>query len=253
MNWLQTIRSFLPQQIPGPMAVLYEKAAVPCLARMHAQVASEVASSLTRGRVLDVGTGPGRLLVEIAQRAPALELVGVDLSRRMLRIARRTTARRANAASGRPIRLVRADVADLPFDDNSFDLVVSTLSLHHWHDAAKGLRECLRVTAPGGRCWVYDLRTDVSSRTHARALSGKALTRWVMGRVFRFHGVDPRRFSPDCIAGLLPRATVRTDVREAHMRLEIRKGHAKPEPEAACPALQGERARLVIGSAGHAG
>jgi SAM-dependent methyltransferase len=49
------------------------------------------------------------------------------------------------------------DVASLPFADASFDAVVSTFSLHHWPDPAKGLEEIYRVLRPGGVARIYDV------------------------------------------------------------------------------------------------
>ncbi|MDD4162082.1 MAG: class I SAM-dependent methyltransferase [Methanothrix sp.] len=48
------------------------------------------------------------------------------------------------------------DVCALPFEDEFFDLVVSTFSLHHWPDATAGLNEIFRVLKPGGEAWIYD-------------------------------------------------------------------------------------------------
>ena len=227
MSWMTGIRAFLPQEIPGLMAIIYEKVAAPGLAGLHAQVASEVVSVLRCGRVLDVGAGPGHLLEEIARRAPGLELVGIDLSRTMLRIAEAVTRRGLTAGVSQPqrrVRLVHADVRALPFTDGAFDLVVSTLSLHHWRSPAEGLRECLRATAPGGRCWIYDLRTDVSARTHARFVTGGWLRRLALGRVFRFHGVGPDQYRTDVVAEWLgDGATVRIDVRPTYLKLSMQR------------------------------
>jgi len=49
-------------------------------------------------------------------------------------------------------------VASLPFADESFDLVVSTLSMHHWAHAPAGLAEIARVLRPGARALVWDFR-----------------------------------------------------------------------------------------------
>ena len=57
-----------------------------------------------------------------------------------------------------PINFQVADVAQLPFDDESIDLVVSTISMHHWANLASGLREVVRVLRPGARAWLYDFR-----------------------------------------------------------------------------------------------
>jgi ubiquinone/menaquinone biosynthesis C-methylase UbiE len=121
-------------------------------------VADVAAAGLPSGAiVLDVGTGPGTLPLLVAQRSPDLSLTGVDLSPEM--IARATAAadiRSTRAVS--PIRFQIADVAQLPFDDESFDLVVSTIGMHHWADLTGGLREVVRVLRPGARAWLYDLR-----------------------------------------------------------------------------------------------
>ncbi|HKD97163.1 MAG TPA: class I SAM-dependent methyltransferase, partial [Micromonosporaceae bacterium] len=48
------------------------------------------------------------------------------------------------------------DVTDLPFADGSFDLVVSSLSLHHWDEPEAAVPELARVLRPGGRVCIYD-------------------------------------------------------------------------------------------------
>jgi ubiquinone/menaquinone biosynthesis C-methylase UbiE len=240
-NWLRKIRTFLPQEIPGPVAVLYEKVAAPGLSRFYRQVAAEIESSLTSGRVLDVGTGPGHLLVEVARHNPSLKLVGLDLSRKMLKIAQTLVEQNgkacANGATPAPestafgtnldskfIRLVRGDVRNLPFPDGMFELVVSTLSIHHWRDPAKGIQECLRVTAPGGRCWIYDLRTDVPVSVLAGLVTGKGLACSALSWIFKFHGVDPRQYQASMVASWLGRgATVRTEQHAAYVKLNIGK------------------------------
>jgi ubiquinone/menaquinone biosynthesis C-methylase UbiE len=214
------------------VAVLYEKVAVPRLWQFYRQIAAEVTSLLNSGKVLDVGTGPGRLLAEIVRANPSLELVGLDLSTKMLRIASKRLEQqiagpgRADAGDNnrRALRLVRADVRNLPFSDGEFDLVVSTLSLHHWHNPIDGIRECLRVTAPGGSCWIYDLRTDVPVRAHAEMLVGSKPARLALGWIFRFHGVEARHYQADTLASRLDGDTkVSVDVHDAYLKLNIAK------------------------------
>ena len=119
--------------------------------------------------VLDVGTGPGTLPLLIAAQSPHLSVSGVDLSAEM--IARATAAADVRATPGAsPISFRIADVADLPFDDQSVDLVVSTLSMHHWADPAAGLREVVRVLRPGACAWLYDFRP--TTRRAARMTPG---------------------------------------------------------------------------------
>jgi ubiquinone/menaquinone biosynthesis C-methylase UbiE len=223
-DWLRTIRTFFPQAILGPVALLYEKLVPGGLCDFYRQVALEITSSVKAGKVLDVGTGPGHLLVEITRCNPNLELVGLDLSPSMLKIAKKLTGQYKM-----PVQLVRGNVRSLPFSDDTFDLVVSTLSFHHWRDPAEGIRQCLRVTVPGGRCWIYDLRTDVAAKTHASLLTGKGFGRVALSWITKFHGVNPRHYQADTVSSWLAGAeTVKVEVYPAYLKLKIGKAAHNP-------------------------
>ncbi len=131
----------------------------PAYRRLAGTVAREVPPG---GAVLDVGTGPARLLRAMAALRPDLVLTGIDPSADMLARARRQTA-------GVPgFRLVEAFAEDLPVGDASQDAVVSSLSSHHWADAAAAIAEQARVLTPGGRWWLLDLRRELSEQLPER-------------------------------------------------------------------------------------
>jgi len=97
--------------------------------RFYRVVANELGSALPGGAsVRDVGTGPGRLLLELAQGRSDLRLVGVDPSDDMIRRARDHA--RTAGLEDRIDETVPAE--SLPFSAGTFDLVLSTLSAHHW-------------------------------------------------------------------------------------------------------------------------
>lgn len=123
-------------------------------------------------RVLDVGTGPGRVPIAIAQTCPHLQVEGLDAAPQMIDYARRT------AGPASPVHFTVADVADLPHPDHAIDLVISTMSLHHWADAKAGMRELSRVLTPGGQVWIYDFRFALRrTEAAARAAFPRHLTR----------------------------------------------------------------------------
>lgn len=96
------------------------------------------------GAVLEVGFGPGRLLVELSRRAE--RCAGLDLAWGMCRLARQRM-RRANQS---PL-ITRGSVFTLPYADNTFDTVVSTFAFSGFPDGPDAMREMVRVTRPGGR------------------------------------------------------------------------------------------------------
>jgi ubiquinone/menaquinone biosynthesis C-methylase UbiE len=128
------------------------------LRRLYRVVAGELGAALPPGAsVLDVGTGPGRLLLELAQDRSDLHLVGVDPSEDMIRRAR-VHARTAGLEDRIEFETVPAE--SLPFPADTFDAVLSTLSAHHWTDTAAAITEQARVLRPGGQQRVYDLRRE---------------------------------------------------------------------------------------------
>lgn len=136
------------------------------LRRFHTRVASDVAGlGLPDGsRVLDVGTGPGRVPLAIAAAAPGLRVDGIDLSEEMIDHARRLTT---DSPVRDSVHFAVDDVADLSYPDGSFDLIVSTLSQHHWADRERAIRELFRVLRPSGQIWIYDIRFVLRRAEHA--------------------------------------------------------------------------------------
>jgi SAM-dependent methyltransferase len=138
-------------------AVVYDAVSRLLLGSLVEGIAAEVAAGAPDGaRVLEVGCGPGHLSVRLA-RDHGLEVTGLDLDPAMIARARANSDRLGGGDRGRPALLV-GDVAALAFSDGSFDLVVSSLSMHHWADPAAGLAEIGRVLRPGGRALIWDFR-----------------------------------------------------------------------------------------------
>ena len=113
------------------------------------------------GRALDIGSGPGQIVLKLAQRWPGWRFAGVDRSANMVRqalAARDQAAQRAEGDFALRVQFFAGDGSTLPFADASFDLVLCNSVLHHLAQPARLFAEIGRVAAPGGAILVRDLR-----------------------------------------------------------------------------------------------
>jgi ubiquinone/menaquinone biosynthesis C-methylase UbiE len=115
-------------------------------------------------RVLDVGCGHGLMLLGIAKRLTTGRAVGIDLWHTQDQAGNAITATEENARRENVpdrVELHTGDLRTLPFDSNSFDVIVSSWAIHNLHGAAqrqKALDEIVRVVKPGGVVALVDIR-----------------------------------------------------------------------------------------------
>ncbi|GLY79165.1 type 11 methyltransferase [Actinoallomurus iriomotensis] len=130
-------------------------------------------------RLLDLGCGRGAVLLMAAERLPAGEAVGVDLWRTVDQSgnAPAVTERNAEAEGVRDrIELRTGDMTALPFDDASFDVIVSSLAIHNIKNPGartRAIDEAVRVLRPGGRLLIADM---AAIDDHRRRLADLGLT-----------------------------------------------------------------------------
>jgi cyclopropane fatty-acyl-phospholipid synthase-like methyltransferase len=129
-------------------------------------------------RLLDIGCGRGAVLLMAAHRLPRGRAVGVDIWSTMDQSGNAEHVTRQNAeleGVSERVELHSADMRELPFDDGSFDVVVSSLAIHNVSGAderAKALREAARVLKKDGKLAIADIRY---TRAYARELEACGL------------------------------------------------------------------------------
>ncbi|MFC1847033.1 class I SAM-dependent methyltransferase [Chloroflexota bacterium] len=124
---------------------------------LRMMITNELKKYKPQGILADVGCGPGYLIADMAKSFPSLSIIGVDISEEMEHKAKKNFER---AGLGEKVNFRRGDIQELPFDNNTLDFVVSTLSLHHWSEPKQAIQEINRVLKPQGQFLVFDLRRD---------------------------------------------------------------------------------------------
>jgi ubiquinone/menaquinone biosynthesis C-methylase UbiE len=151
-------------------------------------------------RVLDVGSGTGYALRQLAARLPRTsEFLGVDPAPKMIEVAR-------SASSDERLNFIRGTAEQLPADEGAYDLVVSTTSFDHWTDQAAGLRECARALAPGGTFVLTDQFSNLLWPTMLGRRRGKARTRSRATRLITAAGLRDPQWHP-CYAVIIQSVT----------------------------------------------
>ncbi len=115
--------------------------------KISCQNISEYLNDQKYDNLLDIGCGTGYLIDMLSKNHKA-EYTGLDLSPKMIKEANKKKIKNATFVEG------RSD--DLPFEDNTFDIVTCSQSFHHYPETDKPLKEALRVLKPGGLYIISD-------------------------------------------------------------------------------------------------
>ena len=107
-------------------------------------------TGICEGKALDAGCGPGHLSMALSA-ASRLTINALDISPEMIQICSDRVCEKNLAGRVIPIH---GDVGSIPFDDATFDLIVSRGSWFFWDDLSQGLKELYRVLKPGGKTYI---------------------------------------------------------------------------------------------------
>jgi ubiquinone/menaquinone biosynthesis C-methylase UbiE len=135
------------------LAERYERWWAPVLAPTARGLATALAPFIAERpatRILDVGTGTGTVAIELVQRFSGVHVTGVDASGGMLDQARDLAQRRLGRDAVERLKFARGEAAELPFEAQSFDAVVSSFVFQLVPDRFAALREARRILRPDG-------------------------------------------------------------------------------------------------------
>lgn len=167
------------------------RGSAPQIAEYRSQ-AAELTGGLPSGAdVLEVAPGPGYLAIEMA-RSGQLHVTGLDISRTFVEIATEK-ARQA----GVHVAFRHGDVASMPFDTPSFDLIVCQAAFKNFRQPVGALNEMHRVLRSGGRAVIQDLSSTASDADITREVQDMELGRlsaFMTARTLR--GLRRRAYSP---------------------------------------------------------
>jgi ubiquinone/menaquinone biosynthesis C-methylase UbiE len=152
------LKVFHPEAIPALGTYFYNAiSGTTMFQRNYDHVARDILAYCPDGKILDIGTGPARLLIALHRHRPQLQLVGIDASAAMVERARDNIG--AAGLLGE-IEVKQAKAKSLPFEDCSFDGVVSTGSIHHWKEPRACIAEIYRVLKGESYALLYDVVSD---------------------------------------------------------------------------------------------
>ncbi len=118
-----------------------------------------IGQNLKRGmKVLDIGTGPGTIPLNLKKLYPEVHFIGMDISSGMIHTAQKH-ARKMDLA----LPLTVGDGESLPFGAGKIDCIISLFAMHHMDHPKKLLQEIDRVLKPGGRLLILDFHRDMAA------------------------------------------------------------------------------------------
>lgn len=166
--------------------------------RLWRRKAISLLRDLPHDYILDIATGTGDLAIMMARQLDPIQITGVDLSEAMLAKGM-DKVREDNLTD--VIRLEPGDCLNLPFPDDTFDVVTSAFGVRNFENLLAGYREMYRVMKPGATVCVLELSTPRSSWTYPFY---RFYTRCIIPAIGRIVSNDRRAYSylPESIAAV---------------------------------------------------
>jgi ubiquinone/menaquinone biosynthesis C-methylase UbiE len=121
------------------------------------EIADFIGNSVKQGRILDVGTGPGRLIYEINKKYPQIDLFGLDISPSMIELAKINL-------TGINVDLRVGNITKTDYADNTFTCVICSGSFYIWDNPIEGLNEIYRILESGMSAFLFESNRDYNKQ-----------------------------------------------------------------------------------------
>jgi len=192
------------QGIPAGAAHFYEKVVTKYLEQSYKNIAEKIGQTIKEdSRILEIGCGTGKLLIEILKKMEINAIIGLDISKAMIGISRKNLVKSyMYGFTG----LILADAHKIPLRDACIDLIVSTGTLHHIRKPRVLFEECARILRENGEAWIYELSHDVPRPELVN--SSKKLKRWsfLLRTSATLHGIPRKAYEAGYIGEALKKA-----------------------------------------------
>lgn len=151
-------------KLPGFAANFYDFLTMGNAIKLQSHEIAEFLTSKTdNGKLLDVGTGPGRLLVNISKINPQIELYGFDISEAMLKTARKNL-------HGMDVELKQGNIEKTQYNNEFFDIITCTGSFYLWNHPVQCLNEIHRILKQGKSAYLFETYKDHDDKEFRQAL-----------------------------------------------------------------------------------
>jgi ubiquinone/menaquinone biosynthesis C-methylase UbiE len=141
------------------------------------EIGQFLTSKNMKGKLLDIGTGPGKLLVEIHNLNPQIELYGLDISESMIKIAEKNL-------SNIPVDLRLGNIQKTEYKGDFFDIITSTGSLYLWDHPLEGIEEIHRLLKTNGSAYLFETYKEYNEQDYKRKLKSNLKKENLIRRIF---------------------------------------------------------------------
>ncbi|MCX8189239.1 MAG: class I SAM-dependent methyltransferase [Nitrososphaeria archaeon] len=211
----------MPEKIPWPFNRFYDRCINQMFVKWFKCIATEIKDRKISGIILDIGTGPGRLPIEIAKQVVNAKVFGVDISEDMIKIAKRNAK---NEGVYDRVEFNVGSAYNLCFEDNTVVLVLSTGLVHHLKEPKRAFDEIYRILKHRGEAWIYDGRKDCTKEELKETVKRFGIEKdlilpfWIIERIWPYMHIGYK--TEDYILGKVGKAIRESKFKDYDLRIE---------------------------------